>query len=73
MAVSARIGSKSNESISTLQTPIDLTKWVTVDEDALPEAQRNLFLRRKQGIRLYLDGASAETVKSWLFVVSCGI
>ncbi|MCF8169270.1 MAG: hypothetical protein K9J77_11745 [Rhodoferax sp.] len=42
---------------------IDPTTWVVVDDAALPVAQRELFLRRQRGIRLYLAGAVAATIK----------
>ncbi|WP_293603765.1 hypothetical protein [Polaromonas sp. UBA4122] len=63
MPVSTRIGSKGKIGNTNVQTPIDLTTWVIVDDGALPEDQREVFLRRKQGIRLYLDGATAATLK----------
>lgn len=68
MSVSTRIGSKPKVGSTTVQNPIDLTTWVTVDDGALPENQREVFLRRKQGVRLYLDGATATALKE-----ACGL
>ena len=68
MSVSTRIGSKSRDGGAAFQTQIDLTTWVAIDEHALAEDQRELFLRRKQGIGLYLNGACATALKQ-----ACGL
>lgn len=51
-----------------MQTQVDSAAWVTVDDAALPEVQRELFLRRKRGIQRYLEGASAAELKN-----DCGL
>ena len=38
--------------------------WPSVDVDALKEDRRALFLRRRQGILLYFDGAPGEQIRS---------
>ncbi|MEO6321572.1 MAG: hypothetical protein ABIR56_12940 [Polaromonas sp.] len=68
MSVSTRIGSKARRDGLTGQTRVDLSAWVTVDDAALPEVQRELFLRRKRGIQQYLQGASAAALKN-----DCGL
>nr|WP_181726122.1 hypothetical protein [Polaromonas sp.] len=58
-----RIGSMGKAGHVHENTPIDLAAWVAVDERALPESQRELFLRRKRGIQRYLQGASAAELR----------
>lgn len=63
MSTSTRIGSKGKR-IATSQATIDLACWVDVDDAALSEQQREIFLRRKKGIQLYLDGVSVTDLKN---------
>lgn len=39
------------------------SKWISVDEDALTEERRELFLRRKKAVLDYFDGASDQMLK----------
>ena len=39
-------------------------QWPAVDTDALPEARRTQFLRRKTGIVLYFNGASEADIRA---------
>ncbi len=42
---------------------VDPSTWRQVDEDALSEERRELFLRRKKAVLDYFDGASAKEIK----------
>ncbi|MFL9869740.1 hypothetical protein PQR67_36725 [Paraburkholderia fungorum] len=42
---------------------IDTAQWATPDEGALEGDRRVLYLARKQAVRLYLSGATADTIK----------
>ena len=64
MSVSTRIGSKARRDGLTVQTWVDPAAWVTVDDAALPEVQRELFLRRKLDIQRYLEGANAAELNT---------
>jgi len=68
MSVGTRIGSKARRDGLTAQTTVDSAAWVTVDDAALSEVERELFLRRKRGIQRYLEGASAAELKN-----DCGL
>jgi hypothetical protein len=51
------------------ETPYaDLDTWPTIDEGALEEKQRALYLCRKKGVRMYLSGSSNAEIKN-----ECGI
>ncbi len=63
-----RIGSKAAPGSGDRQDQIDLANWVEVDDNALADDRREQFLRRKHGIRLYLDGAGAAEIKQ-----ACGL
>ena len=39
-------------------------QWPAVEADALPEARRTQFLRRKTGIVLYFNGASEADIRA---------
>ena len=41
---------------------VDPSTWRQVDEDALSEERRELFLRRKKAVLDYFDGASAKEI-----------
>jgi hypothetical protein len=43
-------------------------QWPAVDADALPEARRTQFRRRKTGIVLYFNGASEADIRA-----ACGV
>lgn len=68
MSVGTRIGSKARRDGLAVQSRVDSAAWISVDDTALPEAQRDLFLRRKRGIERYLEGASAAELKN-----DCGL
>ncbi|WP_237666137.1 hypothetical protein [Burkholderia sp. KCJ3K979] len=42
---------------------IDTSQWATPDEGALNDARRALYLARKRAVSLYLEGASAQTIR----------
>ncbi|WP_162995963.1 hypothetical protein [Acidovorax sp. 1608163] len=42
---------------------VDPSTWSQIDEDALTEERRELFLRRKKAVLDYFDGASAQEIK----------
>lgn len=64
MSGNTRIGSKSRVGSIVVHPPIDSASWVAVDDGALPQAECDFYLRRRQGILLYLDGASAVDLKA---------
>jgi hypothetical protein len=68
MSVGSRIGSKARRDGPLVQTGVDSAAWVTIDDAALPDVERELFLRRKRAIQRYLEGASATQLKS-----ECGL
>ena len=47
-----------------LQGPVDATAWPKVDADALQEPRRQQFLRRRQAITMYLDGATDADLRA---------
>lgn len=63
MATSARVGSRSARQSSSATQNIDTSNWVQVDADALPASRRDLFLRRRQAIEIYLQGAKDEEIR----------
>lgn len=42
----------------------DLATWPDIDVGALPPGAAQSYLQRKEGVRLYLEGASAEVVRA---------
>jgi hypothetical protein len=42
----------------------ELASWPDIDEAALPDKRRSLFLRRKKAISLYVDGATGAEILS---------
>lgn len=43
---------------------IALADWCAVDPDALPEARKELFLRRRRGIEAYCAGGSEDDIRA---------
>ena len=58
-----RIGARERLT-SIARTELDTDAWPDFDVGALTEKRRKLFLRRKQGILLYLQGASEDDIKA---------
>ncbi|MGP8431830.1 helix-turn-helix domain-containing protein [Paraburkholderia fungorum] len=61
-----RAGTASDD--TGLPGEVDLESWPVVDEHALSGPRRDLYRRRAQAIRLYLEGASTARIKE-----ACGI
>ncbi len=58
MASSARIGSRRGHVAA-----VDLEQWPEVDQDALSDSRRSIYLKRRQAVTLYLAGASDADLK----------
>lgn len=37
--------------------------WADINEEAMPEAERAVFLKRKQAVDLYIDGAALKMIE----------
>lgn len=48
---------------STARSELDTDSWPSFDLGALTDDRRELFLKRKRGILLYLEGASGDDIK----------
>lgn len=59
----ARIGTAAWPGQAAVPDQVRPDLWTRVDADALPEARRELFLRRKTGIQLYFDGATEAAIR----------
>lgn len=59
----ARIGLETWSGHVGVPDQVRPEQWVEVNADALPEKQRDLFLRRKRGIELYYRGASSTEIR----------
>lgn len=60
----ARIGTNVWSGHVAVPGQVRPEQWPAVDADALPEARRTQFLRRKTGIVLYFNGASEAGIRA---------
>ena len=60
----ARIGTDAWSGHVDVPSQVRPEQWPAVDADALPEARRTQFLRRKTGIVLYFNGASEADIRA---------
>ncbi len=63
MARRSRMKLKTLTGESAAPGEVDLSTWPEVDDHALSEPRCELYLRRVQGIRLYLEGANSARIK----------
>ena len=64
----ARIGTNVWSGHVAVPGQVGPEQWPAVDADALPEARRTQFRRRKTGIVLYFNGASEADIRA-----ACGV
>lgn len=59
-----RIGSRHGRASARTQPKAELASWPDIDEAALPDKRRSIFLRKKKAISLCVDGATGAEILS---------
>jgi hypothetical protein len=59
----SRIGSRSVGKLDAAVQGVDTAGWAKIDADALPADQREMFMRRRRAIELYLQGSSDAEIR----------